>query len=100
MGLGLLARVLTPYAGVEPGAADVAVLASPPDWPTLAGLEAKSLAIKWGLLMLAAAALAAVRGYSLIRPMGPGRVRLPAPQLILFGLAVAIPLSLFALAPR
>lgn len=97
---GLLARQLVVFSGVEAGAADAALLQSPPDWGALALMEGQSQGIKWGLLLAAAWLLARVRGYRLTRPLNGEGPLLAVWQLPLFGLAIAVPLILFAILPR
>ena len=97
---GLLARQLVVFSGVEAGAADAALLQSPPDWGALALMEGQSQGIKWGLLLAAAWFLARVRGYRLARPINGDGPLLAVWQLPLFGLAIAVPLVLFAILPR
>lgn len=96
---GLLAREIVPYWGVTPNMAAAALAESPPDWGVLALVDGKSQSVKWGLLVGAAIMLAALRRYNVFRPVG-GAPTLPLPQLILFGLAVAIPLGLMVMLPR
>jgi len=96
----LVARQLTPLVGVEAGVAGAALQKSPPDWGTLAIVEGKSHAIKWGILLAIAWLLARMRGYRLTRPLGDHGPSLSVGQLILFGLAIAIPLYLIAILPR
>ena len=97
---GLLARELTPLWGVAPGAADLALSASPPDWRALAILDGKSLLIKWGMLIASAALLASLRGYNIFRPIAGECPSLSFAQLVLLGLVVAIPLHVMSVLPR
>ena len=98
--LGLLAREFFALVDGDPGAAAEALAQSPPNWAALAFLEGRSHLVKWGLLLLAAALLARARGFRLNRPLGRGASPLPFWQLLLFGLAIAIPLQLFSILPR
>jgi len=97
---GLLASHLVPFSGVEVGAADLALLQSPPDWGALALIEGKSQGIKWGLLLAAAWLLARMRGYRLTKPINVEGPFLSVGQLLLFGFAIAVPLYLVAILPR
>ena len=96
---GLLARELVPYWGVTPNMAEAALAESPPDWGVLALVDGKSQTIKWGLLVGAAIILSALRRYTVFRPVG-GSPALPFAQLVLLGVAVAIPLWLMVMLPR
>ncbi len=97
---GLLARQLVVFSGVEVGAADAALLQSPPDWGALASIEGKSQGIKWALLLAVAWMLARIRGYRLTKPINGQRPFLSVGQLLLFGFAISVPLFLFAILPR
>lgn len=97
---GLLARQLTPFVGVEAGAAEAALLQSLPDWGVLALLEGKSQGVKWGMLLIAAWFIARMRGYRLARPVSRDAPSLSVPQLLLFGFAIAVPIHLVAILPR
>lgn len=97
---GLLARELTPLWGVSPGSADLALSMSPPDWGALAILEGKAQLIKWGMLIGAAALLASLRGYNIFRPVPGDPPRLSIVQLVVLGVAIAMPLYLMSALPR
>ena len=96
----LIAGQLTPFVGVGEGAADAALLASPPDWGVLAVIEAKSQGIKWGMLLIAAWLISRMRGYRITRPVSSDTPSLSVPQLLLFGFAIAVPIHLVAILPR
>ncbi|SIO13381.1 CAAX protease self-immunity [Parasphingorhabdus marina DSM 22363] len=97
---GLLAREIVALVSGDPGAADRALAQPPPDWAALAFLEGRSHLVKWGLLLLAAGLLARARGFRVTRPLGKRASPLPFWQLLLFGLAIAIPLHLLSILPR
>ena len=97
---GLLARQLVVFLGVEAGAADAALLQSPPDWGALISIEGKSQGIKWGLLLATAWMLTRIRGYRLTKPINDQNPFLSFGQLLLFGFAISVPLFLFAIGPR
>ncbi|MEO0441249.1 MAG: CPBP family intramembrane glutamic endopeptidase [Pseudomonadota bacterium] len=98
--IGLLAREIVGLVGADPAAAERALAQSPPDWSLLALVEGWSQLVKWGLLLLAAGWLARIRGFRLTRPLGGEPSGFAIWQLLLFGLAIAIPLHLLSILPR